>query len=720
MRGTQGQLVAGGYTVEKVLSTEGAESDVYLVTRDGQKYVYKLYRHAIQDAERSRRQQRMAEKVQRLSELGHGHVVQLFDHGVDDTNHMYEVQEYIELGSLTDWLRQSGKMSQETSLNALSELLEAVHYLHQQHVTHRDIKPGNILVRSRGDDGERMDLVLTDFGISSLMREETDQVFTDTANRTPLYSPPEALIGIIKNSYDYWSIGMVILEILTGRNPYAGYDTHVVEQQKQRTHVPLPDDLEPRWKTLFNGLFRIIPEKRWGYDEVTRWVAGEEVPVARETSDDLEQSGVVFLRVDDRDYSSPREWAADALNRPRAWDQAALSLARGYVNEPLKGYYQNRDVGRLNRIADVLENDSPDRNLKLFDLIYAIDESMPFGYRGVVLVTEDQPADTQELVRNTFPLAQALTEFYEAQGAGGDTFRPQAVDSVISSRTEHVEPDELTYERLQGIAKAVVQDDLLSRYYKTTRDDDGVRWATAIETHVHSTSKTANRAPSKTPKSGAGKAKDRPESSDLPAAALTYRMLLMNEYGTCRESLAKTLAARIYSDCDMVANARSIVDCRYEADGPTLSLVNDYVQNNGYTPESVLNMLQGTSTVEVLWQCFLDLSASKPCSNPALATDVTQGHLFSHYLEWKDDDQSLLAKIREAEGQMDAYETLTERLLACVVLVYDLWDRVIDFVVKKYDGKLICDDRLDAALNYFRAEHSGNITVTASGTAEGT
>jgi serine/threonine protein kinase len=95
----------------------------------------------------------------------------------------------------------------------LLELDSAVSSVHQAGLLHRDLKPENILIRTK----EPLDLILTDFGIASAL--DATQKLTGTA-RTLHYAAPETLSGVISTKADYWALGMILLEALTGRHPF--------------------------------------------------------------------------------------------------------------------------------------------------------------------------------------------------------------------------------------------------------------------------------------------------------------------------------------------------------------------------------------------------------------------------------------------------------------------------------------------------------------------
>merc|ERR1711953_294938 len=94
--------------------------------------------------------------------------------------------------------------------------------MHQNYIMHRDLKPENWLLASEGEDMQRTNLKLIDFGLS---KRFTPGEFASTKAGTPYYVAPEVLEGRYAEKSDIWSIGVIMYILLCGNPPFSGNDT---------------------------------------------------------------------------------------------------------------------------------------------------------------------------------------------------------------------------------------------------------------------------------------------------------------------------------------------------------------------------------------------------------------------------------------------------------------------------------------------------------------
>ena len=141
--------------------------------------------------------------------LNHPNLVPVIEAG-EVQGRYFEISPFMSEGTLANFIQRRGRLSETEAEAILNQLSEVVHYLHSQHVLHRDIKPTNIFIIRESP----LQVALADFGTARLGAYQT--MLTGSLG-TVAYSSPEAVTGIQSEAADYWSLGMVLLEALTGR-----------------------------------------------------------------------------------------------------------------------------------------------------------------------------------------------------------------------------------------------------------------------------------------------------------------------------------------------------------------------------------------------------------------------------------------------------------------------------------------------------------------------
>ncbi len=238
-----------------LISNHSAESDVWLGEQaNGERVAVKIYRYG--------RIPGLVEERQKCA-LNHPNLVPVIEAG-EVQGRYFEISPFIAGGTLADFIQRRGRLAEEEVEAILSQLSDVIHYLHGRHVLHRDIKPTNIFVIGESP----LQVALADFGTARLGAYQT--MLTGSMG-TVAYSSPEAVTGIQSEAADYWSLGTVLLEALTGRRPLEGLD---VKQQLYRVasgKIEIPEALPARWKALFAGLLRADYTDRWRKSEIERW-----------------------------------------------------------------------------------------------------------------------------------------------------------------------------------------------------------------------------------------------------------------------------------------------------------------------------------------------------------------------------------------------------------------------------------------------------------------
>ena len=273
------QRVAGRYyLIERIGS--GGMGSVYraryeTVQRD---VAVKVFRAEASNPEDVARQER---EVRMLSSFAHPGIVNLFDAGLH--NFGGEVRRYVVMELVADPTMEarleSGPMAVDEVSAIGTQLAEALAYLHERGVVHRDVKPANILVSDVGSSGYEHTAKLTDFGVAHFMdgsRLTSDGIVIGTAS----FVSPEQVAGEpISGASDVFSLGLVLLEALTGHREYSGT---VLEAAIARLHrsPTIPETLPAEWRTLLAEMTQRDPAGRPTADEVAHRLRGGLTPTA--------------------------------------------------------------------------------------------------------------------------------------------------------------------------------------------------------------------------------------------------------------------------------------------------------------------------------------------------------------------------------------------------------------------------------------------------------
>jgi len=176
--------------------------------------------------ERFRREARIA------ASLRHRNITSIF--GLKETSKLhFFVMEYVEGRSLDLILRDQGSLDFDLARTVLLDVASALSYAHAKGITHRDIKPGNIIIDTEGI------AVVTDFGIAKVSGA-TGLTSTGSAVGSPNYMSPEQWSGKATSLSDQYALGCTAYQMITGRTPF---ETETIQQLIKQQLLGEPRDL---------------------------------------------------------------------------------------------------------------------------------------------------------------------------------------------------------------------------------------------------------------------------------------------------------------------------------------------------------------------------------------------------------------------------------------------------------------------------------------------
>jgi serine/threonine protein kinase len=243
-------LIKGYRFVWKLGSS--SHSSVYLAEREstGEKIVLKVLRQ-IPDVndESIAAFDRFLQEYEMIAGIDHPNVVRIHDLGVAD-DHAHIAMEYLDGGDLRQRIGEG--IVAADAVRYLREIASALARIHEVGVLHRDLKPGNIMLR--GDNS----IALIDFGLAKRLRLQMEITGSGEIFGTPYYMSPEQGHGDPVDVHsDIYSLGVIFYEILTGRKPYVA-DTAMGIIYKH-AHAPIP--LLPRRLAEYQSLLNMMLAK---------------------------------------------------------------------------------------------------------------------------------------------------------------------------------------------------------------------------------------------------------------------------------------------------------------------------------------------------------------------------------------------------------------------------------------------------------------------------
>lgn len=272
------------------------------------------------------------EVVDRYPSLDTRHVVRMFESNAIDDQH-YELMEYLGKGSLDRLiLREGPRVPPVRVREILVELTDAIAHIHEAGIAHRDLKPGNVLVRRR----RPLDLVLADFGIAATMNALSERV--STGGRTVHYAPRETLWNRVSREADWWSLGIMLVEMLTGRHPLSWEHSGELMDAREVTRILTTEPADnlvanvtdPDWRLLCRGLLRHERAHRWRSGEIRRWLQGEREPTLNVTDEAPRTRRRRTLAGVEITSNDPVEVARILSER---WEAARADFIRGRITE---------------------------------------------------------------------------------------------------------------------------------------------------------------------------------------------------------------------------------------------------------------------------------------------------------------------------------------------------------------------------------------------------
>lgn len=248
---TPGELFDNRYAIDRVVGSGGFAKVYRAKDRvTGQEVALKVHARYGDDSETSDWEERfMREGRVVYSALENPHTVRVYDYGASKDGLLYIAFEYIDGVTLEQLTEREGALDPGRVVHIIRQILHSISEAHAKGILHRDLKPGNVMVRSTHTDPDFVKVL--DFGVAKVNtpiqgRVERDLTMAGEAVGTPRYMSPEQLRGEeLRNESDIYSIGLIAYELLTGTPAIGGQNRYTIVHEQLQSQSPLlPNELE--------------------------------------------------------------------------------------------------------------------------------------------------------------------------------------------------------------------------------------------------------------------------------------------------------------------------------------------------------------------------------------------------------------------------------------------------------------------------------------------
>jgi serine/threonine-protein kinase len=199
-----------------------------------------------------------------MAAFRHPGVVEVYDYAgagdsMDEDQCAYLVMAYVEGEPLSTRLKEAGRLSVAETMSIVAQTADALHAAHENGTVHRDVKPGNLIVKPNGT------VILVDFGVAR-SNAVTSMTGINSIVGTALYMAPEQVAkGNVTPATDLYALGAVAYHCLAGRPPFDGDNAlQVALRHLEDDPDPLPDDVPPPVRALIGRAMAKHPADRFG------------------------------------------------------------------------------------------------------------------------------------------------------------------------------------------------------------------------------------------------------------------------------------------------------------------------------------------------------------------------------------------------------------------------------------------------------------------------
>ncbi len=246
--------INGYKTKEEWFLGRGSFGSVYKAEKDGKYFAIKIFQTEFLKDEYRKFLDR---EIKALQKIDHPQVVKFHESGTftdKGFEYFYIVMDYIEGKKLSSYI---GTASEDLIIDITKSMILTLDAVHKEGILHRDLKPDNVMVNNEGIP------ILLDFGLSKLI-DYTSIIQTGEQAGTFQYMSPEQITDSknIDHRSDYFSIGVILYQLITGINPFNAPNLPALIDQIQNKYPKTPSDINPSISNTTENVILKLLEKQ--------------------------------------------------------------------------------------------------------------------------------------------------------------------------------------------------------------------------------------------------------------------------------------------------------------------------------------------------------------------------------------------------------------------------------------------------------------------------
>ena len=264
---------------------KGAFGEVFLTSKAGHSQLYATKKIPKSMADAPKTKKYFHNEISLLSKIKHKHIMKLIEVKQSKDNY-YLVCELCNGGSLNELLDKYRKMyrrpfTEEIVQYLMRQIVDAIKYLHGDHIIHRDLKLDNILMNYENEqDKENMNILgaqvkIIDFGFATVLNPKQNLAFSTLGS--PINMDPGILKKFTGNdtkgydeSVDIWSLGTLCYEMLIGKPTFEASTMKELQYKIEKGEYTLPTTLSKEAVSFLNAMLQYDPKCRLNAEELSR------------------------------------------------------------------------------------------------------------------------------------------------------------------------------------------------------------------------------------------------------------------------------------------------------------------------------------------------------------------------------------------------------------------------------------------------------------------